>query len=162
MAHWYIQNVKIMNKQLRASLLEICIERLNVRLSTIQKIISELQNALQSETKSTAGDKHETGRAMVQLEREKAGQQLAQIQAQFQILQKIKRANTGLVIGLGSVVLTDRFNYYIAISAGEISSGGKTFFAISPQTPIAKLLLGKTVGEVVVFRSDRFEILGVL
>lgn len=38
-----------------------------------------LQGALMSESKSSAGDKHETGRAMVQLDREKLGNQIAEL-----------------------------------------------------------------------------------
>ncbi len=151
-----------MNEQLKTALFEQCEQSINERLTTIQKTISELQNALQSETKNTAGDKHETGRAMVQLEREKAGQQLAQIQKQFQVLNKIKQSKTSKIIGLGAVILTSKSNYFIAISAGELSVGSKSFYAISPQTPIARLLIGKTVGDIVEFRTERFEILDVL
>ena len=56
-----------------------CLAFTQDRLNTINKTIQELQESLTSETKSSAGDKHETGRAMLQLEREKAGQQLAEI-----------------------------------------------------------------------------------
>ena len=52
----------------------------NNRLQTVQDtLFHSNQKALQSETKSSAGDKHETGRAMLQLEMEKAGQQLSGI-----------------------------------------------------------------------------------
>ena len=62
---------------LKESLFQQCEDFVNTRLQTIQIIISSHQKALSSETKSSAGDKHETGRAMLQLEMEKAGQQLA-------------------------------------------------------------------------------------
>ena len=150
-----------MSDHLKLALYEHCERFLNSRLLTIQSTIFELQNALQSETKSSAGDKHETGRAMVQLEREKAGQQLAQIQQQFRILNKIKQSKSTAVIGLGSVVITSRFNYFIAVSVGEVSEEKETYYAISPQTPIAQLMLGKKVGDKVQFRSDTFEILQV-
>ena len=39
----------------------------------MKKSILELQQSLDSETKSSAGDKHETGRAMLQIDLEKAG-----------------------------------------------------------------------------------------
>ena len=39
-----------------------------------------LRESLESEQKSSAGDKHETGRAMVQLEQEKLGKQLHKLQ----------------------------------------------------------------------------------
>ena len=57
-----------------------CQNFVNSKLDTIRQTINELQQALNSETKSSAGDKHETGRAMIQLEREKMGRQLAEVQ----------------------------------------------------------------------------------
>lgn len=57
-----------------------CLEFVENRFQTIQNTINEIQESLLSETKSSAGDKHETGRAMLQLEREKSGNQLAEIQ----------------------------------------------------------------------------------
>ncbi|MGB6268777.1 MAG: 3-oxoacyl-ACP synthase, partial [Olleya sp.] len=97
-----------------------CQQFLDNRLQAIQKTISEIQESLTSETKSSAGDKHETGRAMLQLEREKAGQQLAEIQKTSQILSKIDVSKTSKNIVLGSVVFTTNANYYFAISAGEV------------------------------------------
>src|SRR5690606_37486162 len=66
--------------ELKQLLFDKCSEYIETRLSTIQSNIGEIQESLTSETKSSAGDKHETGRAMLQLEREKAGQQLAEIE----------------------------------------------------------------------------------
>lgn len=131
------------------------------RLDTINKTILELQESLTSETKSSAGDKHETGRAMVQLEREKAGHQLAEIQKVNQLLAKISTEKTSKVIGLGSVVYTTKSNYYIAISAGELEVGTQKFYAIAANTPIAQLLLGKTIGDDIVFRVQNFSITDV-
>ncbi|WP_292948348.1 3-oxoacyl-ACP synthase [Olleya sp. UBA1516] len=131
------------------------------RLDTINKTISELQESLTSETKSSAGDKHETGRAMVQLEREKAGHQLAQIQKVNQLLAKISTEKTSEIIGLGSVVYTTKANYYIAISAGELEVDAQKFYAIAANTPIAQLLLGKTIGDDIVFRAQNFSITNV-
>ena len=131
------------------------------RLDIINKTISELQESLTSETKSSAGDKHETGRAMVQLEREKAGHQLAQIQKVNQLLAKISTEKTSKIIGLGSVVYTTKANYYIAISAGELEVDAQKFYAIAANTPIAQLLLGKTIGDDIVFRAQNFSITNV-
>ena len=59
-------------------------------------------------------------------------------------------------IGLGSVVLTSKSNYFIAISAGELSVENIKFYAISPNTPIGQLLMGKTIGDEIVFREQKF------
>ena len=64
--------------KIKEVLFKECEDFVNKRLQTVEDIISSNQKALQSETKSSAGDKHETGRAMLQLEMEKAGQQLAE------------------------------------------------------------------------------------
>ena len=124
------------------------------RLNTVKTTINQLQESLHSETKSTAGDKHETGRAMVQLEREKAGQQLAEIQKTDAILTKINIEKTSSVIVLGSVVYTNKANYFIAIGAGEIRIGNDIFYAISTNAPVGQLLFGKTMGDTVVFRGE--------
>lgn len=135
-----------------------CFDFVENRFNTIQNTINEIQESLTSETKSSAGDKHETGRAMLQLEREKAGNQLAEIQKTKESLSKIHISNTSEFIGLGSVVYTNKSNYFIAISAGELKVDNDVFYAISPHTPIGQLLMGKTVGNEVVFREQQFKI----
>src|SRR5690554_4551752 len=134
----------------------------NSRLNNIQKIIEEIQESLTSETKSSAGDKHETGRAMLQLEREKAGNQLAEIQKLQELLSKIDVSKTSKTVCLGSVVLTSNSNYFMAISAGEIVVDKQKIFAISPNTPIGKLLMGKQIGDLVSFREQEFRVVTIL
>jgi len=45
---------------------EFCQEYVDGRILRIQNSIESIQQSLSSETKSSAGDKHETGRAMLQ------------------------------------------------------------------------------------------------
>ena len=139
-----------------------CQDFLNNRLEGIEKTISDIQNALQSETKSSAGDKHETGRAMLQLEREKAGHQLAELQKLSEILQKIDINSKHQKVALGSVVKTSGLNYFIAISAGEIEVENAKYYAVSAATPIAQLLFLKCKGDTVQFREQNFEISDII
>ena len=138
-----------------------CQNVLDKRLQVIQNSIKDIQNALKTETKSSAGDKHETGTAMLQLQREKIGNQLKNCQEQQQLLQKIKPEIKPKTIVLGSVVYTNKGNYFIAISLGELNSDGTTFFAISPSTPIGKLLFSKTTNDKFQFRNNTFKILNI-
>jgi len=128
------------------------------RLQAILKTIAEIQESLTSETKSSAGDKHETGRAMLQLEREKAGNQLAEVQKIKEALHKVNPESQHKVVALGSLVCTTQSNYFIAISAGEIIVNDQKFYAISPSTPIAKLILSKQIGDLIQFRNNTFTI----
>jgi transcription elongation GreA/GreB family factor len=127
-------------------------------LQTIQDIISSNQKALLSETKSSAGDKHETGRAMLQLEIEKAGQQLQSISLMNETLSKINLENTSTIVHLGSLVKTNQATYFLSISAGQLIVAKKNYFAISVSSPIGKLLLGKQEKEEVSFKGKSFKI----
>ena len=133
-----------------------CAEFVEERYIKIRSTIDGIQGALLSETKSSAGDKHETGRAMLQLEREKAGKQLAEIQILRAQLTKVDIAGSSSLIGMGSLVFTSELNYFIAISAGEIRVNNDVFYAISPQTPIGMLLMGHSEGGKINFRNQDF------
>jgi len=147
---------------IKQQLYQQCVQYCHNRLEVIKFSIEEIQESLTSETKSSAGDKHETGRAMLQLEREKTGNQLAETQKLQELLSKINISKTSKMISLGSLVFTTQANYFIAISAGEIVVENEKYFAISPNTAIAKLLIGKEVGDVMIFRENEFKVVAVL
>jgi len=135
---------------------------LDDRLQAVLDRIENIQESLKSETKSSAGDKHETGRAMLQLEREKAGNQLADIQKQQDLFLRVLIDTTSEVARLGSVVATDKGAYFLAISVGAVVVKAKTYYAISPRSPIGKVLLGKKNGDMFVFNGETQQIIEVL
>ena len=142
-----------MELKIKEALFEQCEVFVNKRLYNIENVISSNQKALQSETKSSAGDKHETGRAMLQLEMEKAGQQLAGITEMKVVLSKIDILKTSKNACLGSVIITPKVSYFLSISAGQLVVADKSYFAISVSSPIGKLLLGKQEKEVISFNG---------
>lgn len=145
-------------KNIKQLLYKECEAFLKERADTLHEIIAGIQESLQSETKSSAGDKHETGRAMLQLEREKAGNQFAAIQQQQQLLAKVNVDKENSVVSLGSLVQTVNGVYFIAISKGLITIENKSYFVVAPQSPIGKLLLGKRQGDQVVFNGKTIQI----
>ena len=147
--------------KLKQQLYSKCQEVLNSRLEVIQNSIKDIEDSFYSETKSSAGDKHETGRAMLQLEREKAGNQLAELQNLNKTLQRINVNQIHNKVTLGSIVKTTELNYFISLSVGEIILGNEIYFGISMATPMGKLLLSKSVGDVINFRSKEFTIVDI-
>jgi len=123
--------------------------------------IKRVQESLTAEGKSTAGDKHETGRAMLQLEREKLGVQLKNAETIYTILKKIDPYLAHFKVAVGSIVITDVMTYYLTASVGKITHHKTTVFAISPQSPIGNLLLGKEKGDVFQFNGTSQTILEV-
>jgi len=130
-----------------------CVHFVESRLKTIKNVIDSNTAALTLETKSSAGDKHETGRAMLQLEIEKAGQQLKSVMMMQQVLSKINLSKKSNKASLGSLVVTDKATYFLAISAGKITIDDTDYFAVSAISPIGKQLLGKNVGDFVTFNK---------
>ena len=146
---------------IKEKLYNLCLESIDNRLLTVKITMDEIQESLLSETKSSAGDKHETGRAMLQLEREKAGNQLAEIIKIKTNLSKIDITIQSKKIRLGSVVYTNKANYFISISSGELIVDNIKFYAISPNTPIGLLLISRTVGDTVAFRGNEFVVIKI-
>jgi len=149
-------------KHIKKELFEFCSQIVINKLRTIESTIKSNQKALASETKSSAGDKHETGRAMLQLEMEKAGQQLKVVGEMKQQLDRLDMKFSSKNIRLGSVVFTNQANYFIAISAGKIEIENENYFAISSLSPIGKLLLGKEKNDTIDFRGQSIKIENVL
>lgn len=112
-----------------------------------------LQKDLTSETKSSAGDKHETGRAMIQMEREKLGNQIREIELDYHRLNTIKDFKTSNIVSLGSIIFTDKANYYLAVAADSCKINSKVFYCISSQSPIGKLLIGKKINQSIRFND---------
>ncbi|MDO6736548.1 3-oxoacyl-ACP synthase [Wenyingzhuangia sp. 2_MG-2023] len=142
----------------KQEILQECIRLIDGKLQQIQNAIQDYQEDLNSETKSSAGDKHETGRAMLQLEMEKLGQQYQTVLTQKNVLQKIdvsvkKKAQVGSLVGT-----TSGLNYFLATSVGQIVVAEKSIMVVSINSPIGKLILGKQKGAIFVFNSKENEI----
>jgi len=146
------------NTQVKEQLFIKCKAHVQKRREAVQSILDSVAISLQEETKSSAGDKHETGRAMLQLERENAGKQLAQIEQLERIAHRIDPKITSGPAHLGSVIETTAANYYLSIPAGEITVGTTSFYAVGVGSPIGQLLLGKKEGDVIRFRESEYTI----
>lgn len=121
-----------------------------------------LLESLDSEGKTSAGDKHETGRAMIQLEREKLAQQRERNDQDIKTLDALKNKTTTVHIAPGALVNTSLASYFLAVPADAFSHNDKKIYCISPQSPIGQLLLGKKAGESFSFRGNSIKVLEVL
>jgi len=149
------------NYEIKQSLLEEVEELINQKIAVFQKMMNDAQDSANNETKSSAGDKFETGRAMMHLERDKNAKQLSEARKLEMFLSQIKADRIFDRVAFGSVVQTDFGNYFISIAAGRIMVDEKKYFAISPQSPLAKLLIQKEKGDTITFNDKPVKILDV-
>ena len=131
-------------------------------MEVLEQQKNNLKKDLVSEIKNSAGDKHETSRAMIQLELEKLGKQIYEIELNDEKLNTIKVFKTSTSVSLGSVIFTNKANYYIAIAADSCQVNSKVFYCISPRSPIGKLLIGKKINESIIFNDVESIILEII
>lgn len=149
------------SKSLKQKVNHACLSYVESRIASLQTAINDIQQSANEETKSTAGDKYETGRAMAQLEIDKHRIQLNEaVQMKQELLRIEVKAHTEH-IKPGSLIFTSRGNFYIAINAGQQQVERQTFFAVSMASPIAKKLLGLKVNDTFTLNQQGFTVLRI-
>jgi transcription elongation GreA/GreB family factor len=144
--------------ELKTTLLEHCKAFTENRLRKVKNTISSIEDSLFDQSKSSAGDKHETERAMLQIDRENAGRQLLEIEKLQEVLNKVDVSKSSKNISLGSLVETDTVTYFIGISAGKVTVKNDDYYCIALQAPIGQLLLGKKKGDSLIFNGKTISI----
>lgn len=143
---------------IKSVLHQYCLDHIHQRIETIQQQLASITESRNNETKSSVGDKYETGRAMLQLEEGKAQ---VQLQTSFLLLQRllqIKPDQTNEQVETGALVYTNRGIFFLAIGIGKLVHDGKVYYGISEEAPIAKAMLRQKAGSVVQFQEKALEI----
>ena len=131
-------------------------------MEAAQQGINDAQKASQDDAKSSAGDKYETGRAMMQQETDRNLKQLNEANKLKIVLNSISPNVSSELAETGSVVLTDKGNFYIAISAGLLRVGNENYIAISPASPIGIKLKGLKSGQKFSLNDSQYQIIEII
>lgn len=148
----------MIDKKFKILVHKLCVKRIEEKLNTLKKAISDAQQAANNETKSSAGDKHETGRAMAQLETEKLGIQAEETIKQLELVNRINPFELNEKVALGSLVETSQGLFYLSISLGKIEIDKQMVYAISTQSPIAKQLIGLNKNSKINFNGKEIKV----
>lgn len=143
---------------LKRKLYQHCIDFLDKRIEAAREAIRVAQESANDETKSSAGDKYETGRAMMQLEIEKNATQLEEALKQKKILDSINIELQPVKIQNGSLVFTDQGNFFLGISVGLVVIEDKSFAVVSAQSPIGSRLIGLKSGDSFSFGNKTYKV----
>ncbi|MGZ3752880.1 MAG: 3-oxoacyl-ACP synthase [Mucilaginibacter sp.] len=132
---------------LKEQLYKMCIEYVQKRIGEARQAIEDAQDSSDEETKSSAGDKYETSREMMQQVADRAQVQVNEANKLMVALSTIAYNTVHSTADTGSIVYTSNGQFYIAISAGTLIVDQQTFYAVSPASPIAIKLHGKKAGD---------------
>lgn len=146
----------------KQNILEASKAIIDKKINALKEALTEATEAGNNETKSTAGDKHETGRAMMQLEQEKLGKQVEEWEIQKTILNKINLSPLSSIISLGSVVETNRGLFFIAANVGKIKTDEKEVMVISNQSPLGIFFMKHKLGDEFNFNGVVYKIITVV
>lgn len=133
-----------------------CIKLLNDKIQEMQNTLDELSEGAKNDTKSSAGDKHETARAMMQLEQEKIGKQLNEVLKQKTVFDKIDITQNSKTIIKGSLVKTKNMYLFIAAALGKVTVNKIDVVVLSPESPLGLKLMGLKKGDAAEINSVKY------
>jgi hypothetical protein len=133
-----------------------CIALIDNKIQSLEKVLQELTEGIENESKSSAGDKHETSRAMMHNEQEKISKQLLETSLQKGLLEQIGSSPTENEIQLGSFIKTDKGYLFLAIALGKIKVEETDIFVLSNQSPLGYKLMGLKKHESAVINGIKY------
>lgn len=137
-------------------------DKLREQILLIRNQIGSLSTDAQNDAKSSAGDKHETGLAMMHIEQEKLNLKLSELIQLQNILQKLPEEKISDKVVLGAIVKTKKAIFYVSIAMPAVLHKNQTIICISPSAPLMQLLLNRKVGEEIAFNNISYEIVEIL
>jgi hypothetical protein len=115
---------------------------LNEKINALQLTLNELSESAKNETKSTAGDKHETALAMLQIEQENTRTKFKEATEQRAQLERIDILQKSTSITKGSLIKTNKGYFFLTVALGKSIIDSIPVIAISPQSPLGAKLIG--------------------
>jgi len=146
---------------IKEELYNYCLHHIEEQAAAIQQKINDARDAASEDTKSSAGDKYETGREMIQQEIDLNMTRLNEVKKLREIMDHIDPLLKNDIAVPGSIVKTNHGNYYIATSIGKTILDGKIYYIISVASPIGSLLKGCKKGDSFSFNAKEYVIKAV-
>ena len=147
-------------KSLKSSLLDACIEKQQKMVQTAREAMMSIQESALSERSNE--EMTDSFTAQCQNEQSMYARRMHEATGVLTILERVKGIKKGSGIGFGSLVITDKMNFFVAASMGDFDLDGNKYFIISTQTPIYEAMEGKVPSDSFSFRGRNYKIKEVL
>ena len=148
------------NRSLKNSLLEACIEKQQQMVQTAREAMLSIQESALAERSNE--ELTDSFTAQCQNEQSMYARRMHEATGVLTILERVKGVKKNPGIGFGSLVITDKMNFFIAASLGNFDLDGQKYFIISTQTPIYEAMDGKEPGQSFTFRGQTYKIKDVM
>lgn len=140
---------------------DLALQQTDAQIAEIKKALSSVIEARNNETKSSVGDKFETGRAMLQNEERNIRTQLGKTKLTRALLAEIDVGRQMKRVAQGALVRCSTGSYFISVGIGKLLLDDDLYYAISLESPIGRRLMGKEAGDWIIFNKQRIQLLEV-
>jgi len=144
----------------KEQVLQHCQEMIDGQIAELSNEIAKVEESAANETKSSMGDKYETGREMMMQEKVKLNERL-QLLKNHKVALNAVDDTTHEVVKLGSLVSTNQATFFIVSAIGNVTVNGTPVFVISQAAPLAREMMGKREGEEVRFNGRAQQVLSI-
>jgi len=142
------------NSEIKRILLDRLLQQIDDELANETLMIETARETANADTKSSAGDKFETTRAMMHLEQETYSRQMEETLARQQQAHSTPIDSDTEIVQTGAVVITSIGSFFISVSGDDIEIDDEEYTPISLLSPIGESLRGKCSGETISFRGN--------
>ncbi len=147
-----------MSLLIKSQLFQECLNLIDQRIRQADEQVKSTQAIANESGKSSAGDKYETTREVLQ-------QEINRYLNQKQEALKLKKALTVINpqkssdnIDHGSLVTTNAGTYFLAVSLGNVLVNNFNYMVISVGSPLGQQLIGREAGDTFTFNNRAFHI----
>lgn len=145
--------------ELKQKLLQKCREQLEGMARDFQQEIDEAQQS--ANEYGAPKDRYDAYRTQLLRKRDMFAQQLAKLNTQLDVLDRIDPERESAVVEFGALVVTDNQKMFISTGLGKIDCDGCNYYAISAAVPVFKAMEGKKVGDEFTFNGKKSTILEI-
>ncbi len=145
----------------RSTVIATAVDAIQEQLDTLQNRLAELMEAKSNETKSSAGDKYETGMAMIQNQEQLLKKQYADTRQRMMQLQAAANYSFTARVKKGSLVQLSTGWFFLATALGKITVNQTDVYVLSTDSPLGKKILKQTINSQITLNGTMIRVLDI-
>lgn len=146
-----------MDLEFKAGVIEQCKKEVLEKMMLCENLLSDLKKDISNETKSSAGDKFETSREMMQQEREKAEAQIQRLNKSLYFLESISGEKSSKVES-GAMIRSGNLLLFFVPGFNNLEFEDKKIYTAAINSPIGQALKALSLNEKVIFNGKTYRI----
>lgn len=140
-------------------ILEACLKKQEELIESFESRVQEMKDdAFSRNHSSSQTEDRKTGKIELLRNFEK---ELAFVRMEMEILKSLNPATNNTKVESGAVVITDKMNFFIAVSSEKVEIDGETVFGISTKAPIYSVMQGLEKDNEFEFNDRAYKIVEV-